>query len=60
MAFKTRVHETIKSTRLYKAGRRLRLRMRAAAAEFFSKRRALWRSRWVAALKLSRRLRQSK
>jgi hypothetical protein len=60
MAFKTRVHETIKSTRIYKAGRRLRLRLRAAAGEFFSKRRALWRSRWEAALKLSRRSRQSK
>jgi hypothetical protein len=60
VAFKTRIHEAIKSTAFYKAARRLRLRMRAAAAEFFSKRRSFWRSRWGAALKLSRRWRQSK
>ena len=60
LAFKIRIHDAIKSTVLYKAARRLRLRMRAAAAEFFSQRRTLWRSRWGAALKLSRRWRQSK
>jgi len=60
LAFKTRVHDAIKSTALYKAARRFRLRMRAAAAEFFSRRRTLWRSRWEAALKLSRRWRQSR
>jgi hypothetical protein len=57
LAFKTRVHEAIKSTRFYKATWRLRMRMRAAMAEYFSKRRTLWRSRWEAALKLSRRRR---
>ncbi len=57
LAFKTRVHEAIKSTRFYKAAWRLRMRMRAAMAEYFSKRRTLWRSRWEAALKLSRRRR---
>jgi hypothetical protein len=57
LAFKTRVHEAIKSTRFYKVARRLRMRMRAAMAEYFSKRRTLWRSRWEAALKLSRRRR---
>jgi hypothetical protein len=57
LAFKTRIHEAIKSTRLYKAARRLHVRMRAAAANFFNKRRTLWRSRWEAALKLSRRRR---
>jgi hypothetical protein len=60
LAFKTRVHEAIKSTRFYRAARRLGLRMRAGAAEFLSKRRTLWRSRWGAALRLSRRWRQSK
>jgi hypothetical protein len=60
VAFRTRIHEAIKSTTAYKAARRLRLRMRVAAAEFFSKRRSLWRSRWGAALKLSRRWRQLK
>ncbi len=60
LAFKTRVHEAIKATRLYRAAHRLRLRLRAALAEYSGKRRALWRSRWEAALKLSRRWRQSK
>ena len=59
-AFKTRIHEAIKSTGVYKAAHRLRLRMRAALAELSRKRRTLWRSRWEAALKLSRRWRQSK
>ena len=57
LAFKTRVHEEIKSTRVYKVARRLRMRMRAAIAESLSRRRTLWRSRWEAALKLSRRRR---
>jgi hypothetical protein len=57
LAFKTRVHEAIKSTMFYKAARRLRMRMRAAIAGYLSKRRTLWRSRWEAALKLSRRRR---
>jgi len=60
VAFKARVHEAIKSTMIYKAARRLRLRMRVAVAEFFGKRHSLWRSRWGAAIKLSRRWRQSK
>ncbi|MGH9770012.1 MAG: hypothetical protein ACREAB_21520 [Blastocatellia bacterium] len=60
LAFKTRVHEAIKSTSVYKAAHRLRLRMRAALAEFTRKRRTLWRSRWEAAVKLSRRWRLSK
>ena len=57
LAFNTRIHEAIKSTRVYKAARRLRMRMRVAVAEYFGRRRALWRSRWEAALKLSRRRR---
>ncbi|MBO0861142.1 MAG: hypothetical protein J2P21_22185 [Chloracidobacterium sp.] len=60
MAFKTRIHEAIRSTVVYKTAQRLRLRMRATAAEYFSKRHSLWRSRWGAALKLSRRWRQSR
>jgi hypothetical protein len=60
MAFKTRIHEAIRSTAIYKAARRLRLRIRAAAAEYFGRRRSIWRSRWDAALKLSRRWRHSK
>jgi len=57
VAFKTRIYDAIKSTGVYKAAHRLRLRMRAALIE---RRRTLWRSRWEAALKLSRRWRQSK
>src|SRR4030095_16077167 len=60
LAFKTRVHEAIKSTGVYKAAHRLRLRMRAAVAEFSRRRRTLWRSRWEAAIRLSRKWRQSK
>jgi hypothetical protein len=60
VAFSTRVHALIHSTGVYQAARRLRLRMRAAWAAFSRKRRTLWRSRWEAALKLSRRWRQSK
>jgi hypothetical protein len=60
LAFKTRIHEAIKSTSVYKAAHRLRLRMRAALAEFFRNRRAIWRSRWEAAIRLSRKWRQSK
>ena len=60
VAFNTRVHELLHATVMYRAARRLRLRMRAAWAEYFSKRRTLWRSRWEAALKLTRRWRQPK
>jgi hypothetical protein len=60
MAFKTRIHEAIRSTSLYQAARRLGLRMREVAAEFLRRRRSLWRSRWEAAIRLSRKWRQSK
>ena len=45
LAFKTRIHEAIKSTRVYQAAHRLHLRMRAELAEFFRNRRSIWRSR---------------
>ena len=60
LAFKSRVHEVIKSTGVYRVARRLRLRMRAALAEFSHRRRTFWRSRWEAAIRLSRKWRQSK
>jgi len=60
VAFKTRIYDAIKSTSVYKAAHRLRLRMRAALAEWSRRRRTLWRSRWEAALKLSRRLKDRK
>lgn len=60
IAFKARIHETIKSTSLYQAVHRLRLRLRAAFVEFSRTRRSLWRSRWEAALRLTRKWRHSK
>jgi hypothetical protein len=45
LAFKTHVHEAIKSTGVYKVAHRLRLRMRAALVEFYHGRRPPWRSR---------------
>jgi hypothetical protein len=58
MAFKTRIHAAIQSTSIYQAVHRLRLRMRAALAEFSHKRRTFWRSRWEAAIRLTRKWRQ--
>jgi len=60
LEFKTRIHAVITSTYIYQAAHRLRLRMRAALAEFFRNRRTMWRSRWAAAIRLTRRWRQSK
>jgi hypothetical protein len=60
VSFNTRVHELLHATVVYRAARRLRLRMRAAWAEFSSRRRTVWRSRWEAALKLSRKWRRLK
>ncbi len=59
-SFKTRIHAAIKSTSIYKAAHRLGLRMRTALAEFSRRRRTIWRSRWEAAIRLSRKGRQSK
>jgi hypothetical protein len=58
--FKIRLHEAIKATSLYRAAHRLHLRMRAALAEFSRTRRTLWRSRWEAAIRLTRKWRHSK
>jgi hypothetical protein len=60
LAFKTRIHEAIKSTGVYKAAHRLHLRARAALADFSRNRRTIWRIRWEAAIRLSRKWRQSK
>ena len=60
LTFKTRIHETIQSTAIYQAVHRLRLRMRAALVEFSRNRRTVWGNRWRAAIKLSRKWRQSK
>jgi hypothetical protein len=58
--FKVRLHVAIKSTGLYRAVHRLHLQMRAAFAEFSLKRRTIWRSRWEAAIRLTRKWRHSK
>ncbi|HKX28156.1 MAG TPA: hypothetical protein VJ302_10710 [Blastocatellia bacterium] len=60
LTFKTRIHEAIRSTAVYQAVHRLRVRMRAALAEFSRTRRTIWSSRWRAAIRLSRKWRQSK
>jgi len=59
-AFKARVYGAIRSTSIYRAAHQLRLRIRAALAEFSRRRRTLLRSRWEAAIRLSRKWRQSK
>ena len=60
LAFKTRVHVAIRSTSIYRLAQRLRLRIHSSIAEFSHRRRTLWRSRWDAAIRLSRKWRQSK
>jgi hypothetical protein len=60
MVFKTRIHEAIQSTKIYKAAHRQSQRMRAALVEFSRNRRTIWRSRWEAAIRLSRKWRHSK
>jgi hypothetical protein len=60
LAFKARIHEVIESTGVYRTAHLLRLKVRAALAEFSSRRRTVWASRWRAAIRLSRKWRQSK
>src|SRR5262245_54537183 len=60
VAFKTRIYAAIKATSVYQAAHRLRLRVRAALSEFSRRRRTVWRSRWEAAIRLSRKWRQSR
>lgn len=60
VAFKTRIYTAIKSTGVYQAAWRLRLRASGALIEWSRRRRTRWRSRWEAALKLSRKGKQSK
>lgn len=60
IAFKTKVYETIKATAVYKAAHRQYLQMRMRLTELLRKQgRAFWRSRWEAALRLSRRWKHS-
>src|SRR5262249_836880 len=59
-AFQARGDKASRCTGIDRAAHRLGLRVRAALSEFFRGRRTLWRSRWEAAIKLSRKWRQSK
>jgi hypothetical protein len=58
IAFKARIYGAIKATRIYQAGHRLKLRIRAALKSWIGKRRSFWRRRWDAAIKLIRRQKQ--
>jgi hypothetical protein len=55
IAFKARVYEVIKSTAIYSAAHRQMVRMRAALKIWKAKRKSVWRRRWDAARKFSRR-----
>lgn len=55
VAFKARVYEVIKSTAIYRAAHRQMVRLRAALKVWKAKRKSVWRRRWEAARKFSRR-----
>jgi len=55
IAFKARVYEVIKSTAIYRAAHRQILRLRAAFKLWKARRKSIWRRRWDAARKFSRR-----
>ena len=55
LAFKTRIYTAIKSTTLYQAAHQRYLKLRALVKEWMNKRRGIWRRRWEAARKFSRR-----
>ncbi|MGH9840177.1 MAG: hypothetical protein ACREEM_15455 [Blastocatellia bacterium] len=60
MVFRTRVYGTIKATAIYRAAHLRYLRVKMAMKAFLQKqRRGFWKRRWEAALKLSRRWKQS-
>ena len=55
IAFKAHVYEVIKSTAIYTAAHRQMARLRAALKVWKAKRKSVWRRRWDAARKFSRR-----
>jgi hypothetical protein len=59
MKFKARIHEAIHSTRIYRIVHARYLRFRTSVRELLARRKSGLRRRWVAALKLSRRRRQT-
>jgi hypothetical protein len=59
MAFKGRIYAVIKSTRIYRAAHEQHLRLRAAVRSWLAGGRGFWRRRWNAAVKLSRRRKQT-
>lgn len=59
IAFKTRLYTAIKSTAIYRIAHEQKLRMRARLKAWMSRRRGALRRRWDAAIKLSRRRKQT-
>jgi hypothetical protein len=55
LAFKKHIYSIIKATALYQAAHQLRLRARASLRSWLGKRRSIWRKRWRATLRLTRR-----
>jgi hypothetical protein len=55
VAFKARVYQVIKSTRLYQTVHRQSQKLREAMRRILGQRRSFWRRRWDAAVKLLRR-----
>lgn len=55
VAFKARIYQMIKSTRLYQTIHRQSLKLRETVRRILGQRRSFWRRRWDAAVKLLRR-----
>src|SRR6185295_6171966 len=54
VAFKTRLYDAIKSTRVYRVAHQMKLRVRHSLKVWVGKRKSFLRRRWDAALRLSR------
>jgi len=59
VAFKTRVYDTIKSSRIYQRVHQQSQRLKERFRRLMQNRKGFWRRRWEAAVKLSRRWKQS-
>jgi hypothetical protein len=60
VGFKEKIYAAIKATRVYQVVHAQKLRLKAAVKEWLKKRgRSFWRQRWEAAMRLSRRWRQT-
>lgn len=58
-AFKKRIYDAIKSTRIYNAIHDRKERIKLALKEWKQKRKNIWRKRWEAAIRLMRKSKQS-